>query len=477
MNWKQNLPILLSACLLFGMAACKKNASNSSSSSGQTLIENAQRYFDNQVSSAARATQTGNPRLDVGKSPAWSEAYCMNLSRGVAVVVPVYYQKDLVVTSNFNPGQVWALNQLTKLVIWRDSAGYKSELVTAFPDSAGGANRGVFSGIVFVETWQGDRLETYKFSGGRIWRKQAVSGGQAGGSGSIVADAVQAQLDEVSTCYTISGYNYSVNDPNDVYSWTESAGCSTEFLAADGSGLAGDDGSMAGSPGNGASGGNGTATVVNFPGDNIIGNINDYTKCFSNYGGSDHSYQVTICISQPVPGSRTPWSTTVGPEGSSSSDDNLDDNPINAGHTFLIFSEGFSDYSIVRNVGFYPQTAGTPVSPSAQGQLNNDANHTYNISLTVTVTNAQFFNMLNYIAQGNNPGYLYNLSTNNCTSFCLQAMDAGGVVLPATVGSWPGGGFGYDPGNLGEDIRGMTLSSNMARNTNYNAHPNLYTCN
>jgi hypothetical protein len=97
--------------------------------------------------------------------------------------------------------------------------------------------------------------------------------------------------------------------------------------------------------------------------------------------------------------------------------------------------------------------------------------------LTITVDNGQFFNILNYISQGNNAGFLYDLNTNNCTSFVLHALDAGNVVLPATTGTWPYGGFGYDPGDLGEDIRNMSLSPNMTRNTSYNYHPNKYTCN
>jgi hypothetical protein len=118
-----------------------------------------------------------------------------------------------------------------------------------------------------------------------------------------------------------------------------------------------------------------------------------------------------------------------------------------------------------------------PWSASAQGQLSNDAGHDYNISLTITVDNGQFFNMLDYASQGNDPGYLYNLSTNNCTSFSLHALEAGGVTLQTQVGSWPGGGFGYDPGDLGEDIRNMPLSSSMSRSTSYVALPNLYSCN
>jgi hypothetical protein len=467
MNGHQKLLILLSVFVILGLENCRKNGSDSNSPE-QTLIENARQYFEAQVSTGAPAAHTGNPRLDVGKTPSWSAAYSINLSRGPAVVVPVFYQQDLVVSSSFNPGQVLALNQLTKLVIWRDSAGYNMELVTAFPDSAGGVNRGVFSGILFVETWQGKRLETYKFSGGRVWRKDSVSVGSAGRSGSVTADAVQAELLAVQVCYEVNGYNYSVDDPDNGESWTESAGCSTTYVADDGDGQAGDGSSVAGGSGGG---GSGTATVVNYTGNNIIGNIKNYLQCFSNYGGSDHTYQVTICVSQPVPGTRTPWTSGSDPSSSSSVA-----NPVNVGHTYLVFAEIFSDHSVVRNVGFYPATDVYPWAPSAQGQLNNDAGHDYNISLTITVDNGQFFNMLNYVAQGNDPGYLYNLSTNNCTSFCLHTLDQGGVTLQTEVGSWPGGGFGYDPGDLGEDIRNMPLSSNMSRSTTYVSRPNLYTC-
>jgi hypothetical protein len=180
-----------------------------------------------------------------------------------------------------------------------------------------------------------------------------------------------------------------------------------------------------------------------------------------------------VCVDQPEPGSRDAWAlTSSGVAGSSAGA-----NPVDAGHVFLVLTENFGGYSIVRNVGFYPQTNVFPWSSSAQGQLNNDDGHAYNISLTINVDNAQFFNILNYISQGNNPGYMYDLNTNNCTSFVIHALEAGNVNLPATVGSWSDGGFGYDPGDLGEDIRTMPLLSNMTRNTTYNDHPNKYTCN
>jgi hypothetical protein len=151
-------------------------------------------------------------------------------------------------------------------------------------------------------------------------------------------------------------------------------------------------------------------------------------------------------------------------------------NPANVGHTFLIFSQNTGGGIVTRNVGFYPSTSVSPTSPSSQGQLNDDEGHNYDISLTVAVSNSQFFNMLNFIASGNGAGYMYNLNTNNCTTFALNTLSKGDIILPRTTGSWVDGS-GNDPGDLGEDIRSVNLSSNMSRNTLDAAHPNTGNCN
>jgi hypothetical protein len=249
-------------------------------------------------------------------------------------------------------------------------------------------------------------------------------------------------------------------------------GCDTYFFA--------DIGNVGGAPSGSnygavaAGGGGGISPASNYKilnGDNLIGNIKDYNKCFTNVGGNDHLYQVTICVAQPKPGTREAW----GLSGSGASGSSSGSNPVNVGHAFLIFSETTMAGTITRNVGLYPQNIVNPYYPSAQAQLNNDANHSYNISLTVIVTNGQFFNMLNYVDQANNPGYQYNMNSNNCTTFGLQTLRAGNVYLPSTFGSWANGS-GNDPGDLGEDIRSMYLSPGMTRNINQNAHPNVGTC-
>jgi hypothetical protein len=91
------------------------------------------------------------------------------------------------------------------------------------------------------------------------------------------------------------------------------------------------------------------------------------------------------------------------------------------------------------------------------------------------MTNSQFFSVINFISQGNNTGYNYNLNSNNCTTFSINALGSAGINIPATNASWLGGS-GYDPGDLGEDIRTMSLPSNMTRSTNSSSHPNVGSC-
>ncbi|HVM87907.1 MAG TPA: hypothetical protein VMT76_06940 [Puia sp.] len=345
------------------------------------------------------------------------------------------------------------------------------------PDNAFfSGNKKTFSGTLHVDAWDGSPLHSYLFKDGQAMpltrsRSGSPAAGQKAEDG---MDENSMALLEV--CYYFEGYNYAPAY-EEGYSYEEALGCTYEFVStgneslgggSSGLGAAGYASGLSGGPGGGAPVGS-VNPVTNMPvarGDNIIGNITDYDKCFTNLAGNTYSYSVTICVDQPVPGKRDPWGFSV--TGSSSGE-----NIVNVGHTFLIFTQTGGDGTIQRNVGFYPADDVTPISPSAPGQLNNDNAHSYNISLTVKLDNSQFFNMLSFVGGNNNP--TYNLNNNNCTSFALHTLEAGDVYILSSYGKWAGGG-GYDPGDLGEDIRNMSLQAGMTRSTNDLAHPNLGTC-
>src|SRR5690242_16447603 len=98
------LPIYLGICLfslLLFSQACKKTPIRSSESADQDLIESAKLFFESHVQNS-RPVTNGNNRTKASKQPYWKAAYTINSSKGPQVIVPVFYQKNLVVKTNFS---------------------------------------------------------------------------------------------------------------------------------------------------------------------------------------------------------------------------------------------------------------------------------------------------------------------------------------------------------------------------------------
>lgn len=274
------------------------------------------------------------------------------------------------------------------------------------------------------------------------------------------------KMGSVTVCYEATGYNYSGSNPEERHYWSISLGCNTYYFD-DGIGYSNNQFTSDEYYG----GGGGSSSIPSVPfvvlrgGDNVIGNIQDYNKCFTNVAGSHTQYEVTVCVAQPIHGTRETWGFSAG-QGSAGR------NPVNVGHVFLILKQETGFSTIVRNVGFYPAGSVDPSSPSAEGQLNNDSRRNYSVGVSIRMNNSQFFNVLNFINE--NANVRYNLNSNNCTSFALNALSSAGFGLPRTIGNWPMGS-GYNPGDLGEDIKRMNLEPNMTLKTP-ESHPNLGTC-
>lgn len=449
MNCKHLISPLLA---MLGMAACIKHQTAPEATSNNPQIDQVKLWFDQNVANHATIPNSANYRAKLSRTLRWDQASVVSIPGTEAVVVPVQFPKDVYLRADNSGPALVNLSDVSRLVIYRDSSNImRCQQLTFVPDSTMLLGDTSFNGIVLTEDWSGNTLA----------RPSRINSHPAHTTVDIV--------EQTQVCNTVYGYNYSADNPDDTYEWSETTCTMYSFVEAP---LGGHSGLSSPLPVTR------TLSLAYFrialaPPANAIGSIADYFKCFSNYGGSDHTYQVTLCVDQPDPGTTEPWGiSSVGLGGTSAGG-----NPVDVGHTFLVLSENFSGYSIVRNVGFYPSTNVYPWSTASQGSLANNDGHTYNISLTINVDNGQFFNILNYISQGNNPGFMYDLNTNNCTTFALQALSAGNIYIPATQGSWMFNGHGYDPGDLGQNISNMALSSNMTRNTTYNDHPNQYSCN
>lgn len=450
---------LLILGMMFLFISCKKEIHlNARSTDG--AVQQAKAYFERQLSNDRIAPTRENFRANQPRSVLWARARIARISNKDVVVVPVHYTKNLYISSDLSGSNLFSLSDVTNLVVWRtQSSTFGYSLVTYLPDSQAINSKTFTTGIAIVEDWHGNTLQK------AISLKSSTPNDQARGK-----EVTMYHTYEV--CVTIDGYNYSPAYPDEGYEWSETT-CTMYGI---------DDGSAGTNTGPGADIGGiigssvaSTITVSNItiaPPKNVIKNASDYFKCFTT-GDAGHTFKVTLAVEQPVQGSRAPWTVTSGGIGGSKTAGNA----FNVGHVWLIFTETTPLGTTTRNVGFYPTGMVSPMTPSSQGTLNNDEGMAYNIALAVSVKSDQFYKMLSYVSQGNNPGYMYDLNSNNCTSFALDAMATGNVAIPATIGTWAGNGKGLDPGDLGEDIRNMPLGSGMTRSTVSNFHPNIGNCN
>ncbi len=474
---KRSLFLVSTLVLIILIPSCKKNALVGSVS-GNRLIDSSRSFFENEIlprSTTSVEDSPVNKNDDPGKwrtkTALWDNATVTSISTGAAVLVPIKYGTPYLLTNSFSGKKNYSSNDINQLLIYRDKDGvFHAEKLTFLPDSNFVNSKGqAFTGIINVETWDNIFLKRFKYeANGKIEKYNGPVAAEA-----RTSNMGTTEMTIVTTCYSSSGYNYSPSDPDHGWYWSQNLGCQSYFIedvnnSAFDHSATGPDYSSVG--GGGSSGGaSSTNTFSLFNGDKPVYNIIDYTKCFTNTAGSSNSYTVTLCVEQPQPGSRETW----GFSGSGSSADN---NPVSVGHTFLILNQTNSLGSTVRNVGFYPANGVTPLSPQSKGQINNDGSHDYDISVTITMDNSQFFQVVNYINLWTESGLTYDLNSNNCTTFALNALATAGVNLPRTSGSWLNGG-GVNPGDLGEDIRTMALPSNMTRTTLTGTHQNVGVCN
>lgn len=183
----------------------------------------------------------------------------------------------------------------------------------------------------------------------------------------------------------------------------------------------------------------------------IIANIQEYLKCFDSSKGG----QLIIYVDQPKPNNSDAYTL----EG-------------DVGHTFIAIQQG----DIRRVIGYWPTTSVNPVtSPTDKKAFGNDENHYFDVSVSTTINASQLGSIIGYCK--NNVPATYNLNTYNCTDFGLAIGRLGGLNFGDSSGTWPGGG-GNNPGQLGQNIRNMTLPANSSRQTTGgNAGANKGICN
>jgi len=124
------------------------------------------------------------------------------------------------------------------------------------------------------------------------------------------------------------------------------------------------------------------------------------------------------------------------------------------GHTFITLIKYNSDSTYVaRTFGFYPLKqhflSATPLFPSAAPVFKNDEKHDFDEVVGKFISKRRFQKILVLVKQYNSRPY--NLNTNNCTDFGLNAATIGGINISDTFGKWPLG-HGNNPATTGMSL-------------------------
>ncbi|MDF2191394.1 hypothetical protein [Paraflavitalea sp. CAU 1676] len=446
--------------LLFGLLisasfyACKKEARKTDSLS--SFAQEARYFFENEVQNSLQLPSTNqppiqrNPRTEQKPMPIWKELTHVKSPVGKGIVVPLKFEKDAYMHI---PGAEYAysISQTSKLFIYRDTQNSMQAVRLTYIPNAEYTPESQFSGFILAENWQGEKLAVYK--------QEA--------NGKLLFEAPIPNPNAKYECIYLEGFNYSELDPKG-YSYSQLIGC--YFTPEIVSPVAYDKPLIPETSGGGGLIRPGNLTrepvITLFGGNSPINNIKGYFNCFDNVPGEENQYQITVCVVQPSPGRRHPW-YPINPYIN-------DLNPVYTGHAFLILSQNRAGNSFIRNVGFYPMESVNPYSPRSAGQLNNDQYREFDVRLAINVTSSQFFAVLDHISLTANAQYDLNL--NNCTSFVIASLASAGVNIPATRGTWMNGG-GFNPGDLGQDIREMEPTQNMTPSSITGKHENKGVCN
>ncbi len=205
-------------------------------------------------------------------------------------------------------------------------------------------------------------------------------------------------------------------------------------------------------PGGGSGGSNGgTGGVSSYshkkaPPQSIGFDITDRLDCLQNVAGTNS--KMTIYVDQPVANSSVPYAN---------------DNGIEVGHSFVALETIDSEGELIRQVfGFYPEKEVGPLyNPSEPGEVVLDDGHSYDVSISINISNTILSSMLIYASMKDQG--TYNLNSYNCTDFVIELGNMAGLNIPDCDGDWPGGG-GSNPGALGEYFRTLNDTSNIVIN-------------
>ncbi len=142
-------------------------------------------------------------------------------------------------------------------------------------------------------------------------------------------------------------------------------------------------------------------------------------------------------------------------------------NAHQVGHTYLTLEQDNNNGTkIIRNVGFYPKNYSKPGASEDVSIFGEDSQTPSSVILKITVNSTDFNTVIQKVKSDANLDY--NLDWYNCSTSVIDDLHSININLPSTIrdNNIIAPFTGNNPGDLGEVIRGLNLTTFSQQNGN-----------
>lgn len=231
-----NLPILFIFISTLNWE-CQKNQNTPSQGNfvyQQELINNAKTYFEDSVQATNQGislndfTNIDSENFDaiklLKKDVLWNHAYTVKISIGDVVVVPLQFKDSLYAKpENADSSANLPIDKLSKLIVYSDATkNLHAQVVSFFPDENFIKNpKSYFSGVAFIQDWQGDYLKSYSYKDGQI--KPLSFNNKSNNNTETTNSLITPDITTLEVCYE-EVYDVSINGEYS-YTYVKELGC------------------------------------------------------------------------------------------------------------------------------------------------------------------------------------------------------------------------------------------------------------
>ncbi|SJZ67672.1 hypothetical protein [Sediminibacterium ginsengisoli] len=230
---KKNIVLFAIFAIAINTWSCKKNTDLSARSDEKVIVSLNEGFSRSPQTTAAREVFESaidpNAKQKYHKQPLWDRAYRVVDDNLNIVIVPLKYEKNYTVETNFGSGERMSLEKQSYLLVCTNRQGQSSiKVVTKYPSKAFLDNPSYgFSGFVTEDDWDGNRIRNLKYENGKAYIKRENNPALA-----LKSTNSQSKQINTQTCWYLAHYECFETTTPDVFNCelvdTELLGCEGE---------------------------------------------------------------------------------------------------------------------------------------------------------------------------------------------------------------------------------------------------------